>query len=94
MLNYVKMFVFFSEFTKPGLFQARIFFMKYVFIFFVPKQFVFVFLFGPLQRPLPGSLGGYLLRPRSVLCEPWQAQESTFRGRVMLTVAYSEGKFS
>ena len=25
MLNYAKMFVFFSEFTKPGLFQARIF---------------------------------------------------------------------
>ena len=28
MLNYAKMFVFFSDFTKPGLFQARTFFRK------------------------------------------------------------------
>ena len=28
MLNYAKMFVFFSDFTKPGLFQARTFFHK------------------------------------------------------------------
>ena len=40
MLNYAKMFVFFSEFTKPGLFQARIFFFMLMvcFAFFEKKH--------------------------------------------------------